>query len=97
MNGDRVARDAAVVCHGSTQMAAYSDNEPIIVERGDRHELIDVHGRRTDEIVWLSVQAVIQSGHATVGDVIVVLAGSPIEPEPATDTIRLGRVRSVES
>ena len=29
---DWVARDAAVVWHGFTQMAAYADNAPIIVE-----------------------------------------------------------------
>ena len=41
-----VARDAAVVWHGFTQMAAYAENAPIIVERGEGHELIDVDGRR---------------------------------------------------
>ena len=39
-------RDAAVVWHGFTQMASYLDNEPVIVEAGDGHELIDVEGRR---------------------------------------------------
>jgi pyruvate kinase len=47
----------------------------------------------TDEIVWFAVQAVVQAGYATAGDVVVVLAGSPTEPEPATDTMRLVRVR----
>ena len=41
-----VARDQAVVWHGFTQMAAYADNEPIVVERGEGRELIDVEGRR---------------------------------------------------
>jgi adenosylmethionine-8-amino-7-oxononanoate transaminase len=41
-----IERDAAVVWHGFTQMAAYADNEPVIVERGDGRELIDVDGRR---------------------------------------------------
>ncbi|MEY2568554.1 MAG: adenosylmethionine---8-amino-7-oxononanoate aminotransferase [Actinomycetota bacterium] len=41
-----VERDAAVVWHGFTQMAAYGDNAPIIVERAEGHELIDVEGRR---------------------------------------------------
>ena len=41
-----VARDAAVVWHGFTQMSAYADNAPIIVERGEGRELIDVDGRR---------------------------------------------------
>ena len=47
----------------------------------------------TDEIVWFAVQAVVQAGFATAGDVVVVLAGSPTEPEPATDTMRLVRIR----
>jgi adenosylmethionine-8-amino-7-oxononanoate aminotransferase len=41
-----VARDAAVVWHGFTQMAAYPDNSPVTVERAEGRELIDVHGRR---------------------------------------------------
>jgi adenosylmethionine-8-amino-7-oxononanoate aminotransferase len=41
-----VARDAAVVWHGFTQMAAYGDNAPVVVDRGEGHELIDVDGRR---------------------------------------------------
>jgi len=40
------ARDAAVVWHGFTQMGAYLDNEPIIVESAEGRELIDVDGRR---------------------------------------------------
>jgi pyruvate kinase len=47
----------------------------------------------TDEIVWFAVQAVVRAGYASSGDVVVVLAGSPIEPEPATDTLRLVRIR----
>jgi adenosylmethionine-8-amino-7-oxononanoate aminotransferase len=41
-----VARDAAVVWHGFTQMAAYAGNSPIIVERAEGRELIDVDGNR---------------------------------------------------
>jgi adenosylmethionine---8-amino-7-oxononanoate aminotransferase len=44
--GSWVARDAAVVWHGFTQMAAYADNAPITVERAEGRELIDVDGRR---------------------------------------------------
>lgn len=47
----------------------------------------------TDEIVWFAVQSVVQAGYAGPGDVVVVLAGSPTEPEPATDTMRLVRIR----
>ena len=43
---DWIERDAAVVWHGFTQMATYADNAPVIVERGQGHELIDVDGRR---------------------------------------------------
>lgn len=48
---------------------------------------------RTDDIVWFAVQAVVDAGYARAGDVAVVLAGSPTEPEPATDTLRVVRVR----
>lgn len=41
-----VARDAAVVWHGFTQMSVYADNRPIIVESAEGRELIDVDGRR---------------------------------------------------
>src|SRR5947209_447205 len=41
-----VARDAAVVWHGFTQMSCYAENSPIIVESADGHELVDVDGRR---------------------------------------------------
>lgn len=54
---DWIARDAAVVWHGFTQMATYADNHPIIVERAVGHELIDVDGRRyLDAIssVWVT-------------------------------------------
>ncbi|QYG91383.1 adenosylmethionine--8-amino-7-oxononanoate transaminase [Iamia sp. SCSIO 61187] len=41
-----VARDAAVVWHGFTQMATYADNRPVVVERAEGREIIDVEGRR---------------------------------------------------
>jgi adenosylmethionine-8-amino-7-oxononanoate aminotransferase len=41
-----VKRDAAVVWHGFTQMATYADNHPLVVDRAEGHELIDVDGRR---------------------------------------------------
>ncbi|MEX2099926.1 MAG: adenosylmethionine--8-amino-7-oxononanoate transaminase [Acidimicrobiia bacterium] len=41
-----VTRDAARVWHGFTQMSTYSDNAPIVVERAEGHELIDVDGNR---------------------------------------------------
>jgi adenosylmethionine-8-amino-7-oxononanoate aminotransferase len=41
-----VARDAAVVWHGFTQMSSYADNAPIVVDRAEGHEVVDVDGRR---------------------------------------------------
>lgn len=41
-----VKRDAAVVWHGFTQMAAYGDNAPLVVDHAEGHELVDVEGRR---------------------------------------------------
>jgi len=41
-----VARDAAVVWHGFTQMSCYAENQPVLVESAEGHELIDVDGRR---------------------------------------------------
>ena len=39
-------RDAASVWHGFTQMDCYGANSPVIVERAEGRELIDVDGRR---------------------------------------------------
>jgi pyruvate kinase len=47
----------------------------------------------TDEIVWFSVKAAVEAGYVRGGDVVVVLAGSPTEAEPVTDTIRIVQVR----
>jgi adenosylmethionine-8-amino-7-oxononanoate aminotransferase len=43
---DWAARDTSVVWHGFTQMSTYADNAPIIVDRAEGHELIDVDGNR---------------------------------------------------
>jgi adenosylmethionine-8-amino-7-oxononanoate aminotransferase len=54
---DWIARDAARVWHGFTQMAAYADNAPVIVERAEGHELIDVDGNRYLDAIsslWVS-------------------------------------------
>ena len=45
-HADWVARDAAVVWHGFTQMSTYAANAPIVVDRAEGRELIDVDGRR---------------------------------------------------
>jgi adenosylmethionine-8-amino-7-oxononanoate aminotransferase len=41
-----IERDAAVVWHGFTQMNCYAGNAPVIVERAEGRELIDVDGKR---------------------------------------------------
>jgi adenosylmethionine-8-amino-7-oxononanoate aminotransferase len=46
MAPDWIERDASVLWHGFTQMATYADNEPVIVERAEGRELIDVDGNR---------------------------------------------------
>src|ERR687896_1949209 len=57
MTGDWVAREVAVVWHGFTQMQTFADNQPVVVESAEGHELIDVDGRRyLDAIssVWIN-------------------------------------------
>jgi adenosylmethionine-8-amino-7-oxononanoate aminotransferase len=52
-----IGRDAARVWHGFTQMSAYTGSEPVIVDRADGHELIDVDGRRYLDAIsslWVS-------------------------------------------
>ncbi len=39
-------RDAALVWHGFTQMSSFTENRPVIVDRAEGHELVDVDGRR---------------------------------------------------
>jgi len=52
-----VERDAAVVWHGFTQMSCYADSQPVVVERAEGRDLIDVDGvRYLDAIssLWVS-------------------------------------------
>jgi adenosylmethionine---8-amino-7-oxononanoate aminotransferase len=42
---DWVQRDAQVVWHGFTQMSTFADNRPIMVDRAEGNELIDIDGR----------------------------------------------------
>ncbi|HEY8218016.1 MAG TPA: adenosylmethionine--8-amino-7-oxononanoate transaminase [Acidimicrobiia bacterium] len=39
-------RDAGVVWHGFTQMSCFAESTPVLVERGEGHELVDVDGKR---------------------------------------------------
>lgn len=43
---DWISRDANAVWHGFTQMDCFTDNTPVIVERAEGRELIDVDGKR---------------------------------------------------
>jgi adenosylmethionine-8-amino-7-oxononanoate aminotransferase len=45
-NEEWVARDAAVVWHGFTQMDAYAENSPIVVDRTDGRYVVDTDGNR---------------------------------------------------
>src|ERR1700739_3437921 len=38
-------RDAAVVWHGFTQMAAYTGNAPLVIERAEGREVIEAAGQ----------------------------------------------------
>jgi pyruvate kinase len=49
--------------------------------------------RTTDEIVWFAVKEAVERGLARTDDVVAVVAGDPTDPQPATDTLRLVRVR----
>ncbi len=47
----------------------------------------------TDEVVWFAVEAAVQHGYVRSGDLVAVVVGAPGDPEPASDTLRLVRVR----
>jgi adenosylmethionine---8-amino-7-oxononanoate aminotransferase len=58
-------RDAAVVWHGFTQMSSYTESTPVVVERAEGHELIDVDGKRyLDAVSSLWVNTI---GHRVPG------------------------------
>jgi pyruvate kinase len=48
--------------------------------------------RTTDDIVWFAIKAVVEAGLAKKGDVVAILVGSPEEPVPTTDMLRLQRI-----
>jgi pyruvate kinase len=55
--------------------------------------VVDEFRTTTDETVWFAVEAAVQRGVVHTGDVVAVVVGSPVDPEPVTDTLRLVRVR----
>ena len=54
--------------------------------------LVDWHGT-TDDIVCFAVKAAVERGYVRTGDLVAVLVGSPTDPNPTTDTLRLVRVQ----
>jgi pyruvate kinase len=54
--------------------------------------VLDEPRATTDDIVWFAVKAAVDAGACHPGDIVVVLAGFPDEPDPATDVLRLVRV-----
>jgi pyruvate kinase len=53
--------------------------------------VIDRHGT-TDDIVWFAVSAAVERDLVKKGDTVAVLVGSPEEPVPATDVLRVVRI-----
>ncbi|MGH9263651.1 MAG: pyruvate kinase [Acidimicrobiales bacterium] len=53
--------------------------------------VIDQHGT-TNDIVWFAVSAAVDAGVVKKGDVVAVLVGSPEEPVPTTDVLRLVQI-----
>ena len=47
----------------------------------------------SDEMVWYAIETLYDRGVLSSGDVVVVLVGYPDDPEPATDVLRVVRVR----
>ncbi len=47
----------------------------------------------TDDIVWFAVMAAVDLGIVKTDDVVAVLVGSPKDPDPVTDVLRLVRIR----
>ena len=53
---------------------------------------VDEYGS-VDDIVWYAVETAWKLGIARQGDMVAVLAGSPSDPDPTNDVLRLVRVR----
>ena len=54
--------------------------------------IVAEHRETTDDIVWFAVQRAAEMEVVHSGDLVAVLVGSPTDPEPVTDTLRLVRV-----
>ncbi len=69
------------------QLAVAWGITPVVIERRET----------TDEIVWFAVMAAVEGGLVKHGDTVAVLVGSPDDPEPTTDVLRLVRIREEPS
>lgn len=88
-----VSRDVARVWHGFTQMGAYGNNLPVIVERAEGRELVDVEGRRyLDAISSLWVTTLghrVRELDEAVGDQLGRIAHSTLLGNGNTTVIKL--------
>jgi pyruvate kinase len=49
--------------------------------------------KTADDMVWFAIEAVVALGMVKTGDVVAVLVGTPADPQPTTDVLRLIRIR----
>jgi pyruvate kinase len=56
------------------------------------HPMRVEHYHTTDEMVWCAVEAAVQAGHVTTGNLIAVLAGAPDLAANSTDVLRIVRI-----
>ena len=57
------------------------------------HPIVTAEQQSTDDIIWFAVKTAAEAGIVHPGDIVAVLAGSPMEAEPVTEDLRLVRVR----
>jgi pyruvate kinase len=53
--------------------------------------LVERHGT-TDEVVWFAIKSAVERGVVKTDDVVAILVGTPSDPEPTTDVLRLVRI-----
>ena len=80
------------VVPGPGRHAVAADRPPALGGVGDHPDASPSSTATTDDIVWFAVKAAVDSGVVKKGDIVAVLVGSPDEPEPTTDVLRLVRI-----
>ena len=68
--GSWVERDAAVVWHGFTQMSAYADNFPVVVDRAEGHYLYDTDGNRYLDFLGGIAVSALGHGHPALVEAV---------------------------